>query len=58
MRTDSKTYSKEFVDKASSYIDKKWGKEYIHPNINQLSERKEEDKKEKKKKKEKKGKIC
>ena len=48
MRTDSKTYSKEFLDKASSYIDKKWGKDYIHEHINRLSERKEEKKPAKK----------
>ena len=58
MRTDSKTYSKEFTDKAGVYIDKKWGKKYVHPNIDRLCERKEEtkEKKTKGKKKEKKTK--
>ena len=33
MRTDSKTYSKEFIDKTKSYIQTKWSTQYIHHNI-------------------------
>ena len=33
MRTDSKTYSKEFVDKTISFIKDKWGEDYIHRDI-------------------------
>jgi len=33
MRTDSKTYSKEFVNKTKSFIKDKWGEDYIHDNI-------------------------
>ena len=36
MRTDSKKYSKEFVDKAEKFIEKKYGKDYISPNNSQL----------------------
>lgn len=49
MRTDSKTYSAEFIEKAKSYIHEQFGDEYIHENINRLcnnqnqnGERKEE----------------
>lgn len=49
MRTDSTTYSAEFIAKAGKYIINKYGEEYKHPNIEKLSERKE-DKKSKKKK--------
>ena len=34
MRTDSRIYSKEFVSTANSFIEKKYGKEYISDNIN------------------------
>jgi DNA topoisomerase-1 len=40
MRTDSKTYSKEFVDKTTSYIKNKYGHDYIYKDINNLLERK------------------
>ena len=53
MRTDSTTYSAEFIAKAGKYIVGKYGEEYKHPDIEKLSERKE-DKKSKKKKKSKK----
>ena len=36
MRTDSKKYSKEFVNKAEKFIEKKYGKDYISPNNLQL----------------------
>ena len=48
MRTDSKTYSKEFISKASKYIEKEYGKEYLHDNVDSLSERKEKKSKKKK----------
>ena len=63
MRTDSKVYSKDFVEKSLKYIDEKYGEKYRIENINsiiildeedkKLIEEKE-DKKEKKEKKEKK----
>ena len=36
MRTDCNKYSKEFVNKSKKYIGDKFGKEYIHKNINKL----------------------
>jgi DNA topoisomerase-1 len=36
MRTDSKTYSKEFIDKSKSYIEEQFGENYVHPNIYRL----------------------
>lgn len=48
MRTDSKTYSSEFIEKAKSYIHEQFGEEYIHENINRLcnNQNQNEDKKE------------
>lgn len=40
MRTDSTTYSKEFIEKSKHFIISEWGKEYINKNINNLSLRK------------------
>ena len=40
MRTDSTTYSAEFIAKAGKYIVGKYGEEYKHPDIEKLSERK------------------
>ena len=40
MRTDSKIYSKEFINKASKYIKKQYGEEYVNSNINLLDEKK------------------
>ena len=51
MRTDSMTYSKEFIKKASDYINKNHGKDYIRSDIESLSERKEEKSSKKKKSK-------
>ena len=51
MRTDSTTYSAEFITKAGKYITDKYGEEYKHPEIEKLSERKEEKKSKKKKSK-------
>lgn len=39
MRTDSKTYSKEFISKAKNYIIKNWSESYVHKNIYSLSVR-------------------
>ena len=49
MRTDSKTYAPEFIETAKTWITGKYGSEYLHPNVDSLSER-SEDKKSKKKK--------
>ena len=38
MRTDSKTYNKEFVDSTKKYIEKTWNEKYINENINDLTE--------------------
>jgi DNA topoisomerase-1 len=49
MRTDSKKYSVEFVDKAKAYIKSKYGEQYISQGINNLivgSKKEEKDKKE------------
>jgi len=40
MRTDSRTYSKEFIKKTMNHITTKYGKEYISPTIQGLSLRK------------------
>jgi len=37
MRTDSMTYSGNFVEKVSNYIAKEYGKNYIHESINDLT---------------------
>ena len=36
MRTDSKTYSAEFVDKMKKHISSTWDEKYVHPDINRL----------------------
>lgn len=51
MRTDSTTFSKEFLEKAKTFINGKYGEKYISENIEKLSERKVEKKKSKKKEK-------
>ena len=40
MRTDSTTYSREFIEKASDYIKEKYGDAYLHDDVSRLSERK------------------
>lgn len=50
MRTDSNTYSIEFIEKASSYIKEKYGEKYLHENVNRLSERNSKKTKKKKSK--------
>ena len=42
MRTDSTTYSKEFIEKASEYIKDCYGDKYVHEDVNRLTERKVE----------------
>jgi DNA topoisomerase-1 len=53
MRTDSTTYSKEFIDTTKLFIEETYGIDYINENINDLSERKEEKKVKKSKSKKK-----
>lgn len=36
MRTDSKVYSKDFVDTAKTHITNRWGEDYIHENIERV----------------------
>lgn len=45
MRTDSKTYSKEFINNAKDYISEKYGRNEINPQIESLSQRSNEGKK-------------
>lgn len=52
MRTDSTTYSKEFIDSAKDYITNNYGLEYVHEKIDDLSLSKEAKKPKKSKKKE------
>lgn len=49
MRTDSKIYSKEFIDKSKEFIRGEYGEEYIHANIDLLAETGEVKKTKKKK---------
>lgn len=37
MRTDSKTYSKEFIKKSKDFIKERYGEEFINPKIDSLS---------------------
>ena len=37
MRTDSKTYSPEFIESAKRYICEKWSDKYINPNVQCLA---------------------
>jgi DNA topoisomerase I len=50
MRTDSTTYSLEFIEKASDFIREKYGPDYLHEDVTRLSERKVEKPKKKTKK--------
>ena len=56
MRTDSTTYSKEFIDTVKPFITEKWGAKYLHDDVERLSLRSSDQKgsKQKKSKKEKK----
>ena len=49
MRTDSKIYSKEFIDLVKPFIKNKWDEMYIHPEVDLLSEKQEKKSKKKKK---------
>lgn len=40
MRTDSRTYSKEFISKAKKFIEQKWSTDYVNKNIYTLNQRK------------------
>ena len=40
MRTDSKTFSKKFIDSVKEYVNKNWDESYINPNADRLSIRK------------------
>ena len=57
MRTDSKTYSQEFIEKAKDYIKNSYGDEYINKNVDKLSERSENKPKKKSKKEKDKEKV-
>ena len=39
MRTDSRTYSKDFIISAKSFIESKWSEDYVNDNIFSLSQR-------------------
>ena len=55
MRTDSKVYSEEFIEKGIKYITENYNKDYINPNMGLITQSLErEDKKEEKKKSKKK----
>ena len=47
MRTDSRTYSKEFIKKAKGFIKSEYGNEYIHNDVDKLSEHEKKSKKRK-----------
>lgn len=51
MRTDSTTYSKEFIDTAKVIITNTYGADFVHPEVDALAERKGGDEKKSKKKK-------
>ena len=53
MRTDSTTYSEEFLKTAKPYITDKWGKDYLHEDVDRLSLRGADTAKKSKKKKDK-----
>lgn len=47
MRTDSETYSKEFLTMAKNYVEKKWSEEYVRPDLESMGEKKVKGKKKK-----------
>jgi len=57
MRTDSKKYSKEFIESAKDYIENKFGKEYVSASITHYSLEFDCESKEQKENPVKKGKI-
>ena len=48
MRTDSETYSKEFLGLAKKYVGKKWGEDYVRPDLEKMGEKPKKKKKEEK----------
>lgn len=38
MRTDSQSYSKEFLEKGQDYITRRWGTNYVHYNLSSLKQ--------------------
>jgi DNA topoisomerase-1 len=44
MRTDSKVYSEDFIEEGKNYITEKYRAEYIHPEINNLIQNKDNTK--------------
>ena len=50
MRTDSTTYSEEFINDIGAFIKVKYEKKYVRPDINKLSERKGDNPEKKEKK--------
>ena len=48
MRTDSETYSKEFLGLAKNYVGKKWGDDYVRPDLDKMGEKPKKKKKEEK----------
>jgi DNA topoisomerase-1 len=48
MRTDSETYSKEFLGLAKNYVGKKWGEDYVRPDLDKMGEKPKKKKKEEK----------
>ena len=51
MRTDSTTYSLEFIESASDFIKETYGDDYLHEEVSRLSERATSEKPKKKSKK-------
>ena len=51
MRTDSTIYNPEFIDNVKKYINVKWSTDYIHPDIDNLSNRNDAKKSKKSKQK-------
>lgn len=47
MRTDSETYSKEFLEKAKGYITNKWEEKYVRNDLNKMGEKKGKEAKKK-----------
>lgn len=45
MRTDSETYSKEFLALTKNYVEKKWGAEHVRTDLEQMGEKKVKGKK-------------
>jgi len=51
MRTDSTTYSEEFIETVKPFVTKKWGDKYLHSDVDRLSLRSSDKKETKGKKK-------